>query len=192
MTKTGNCWIRSTQRLVSGQKHGAGVWLLWGKYTLVAYNPSSIGLKQTKNPLLHELTFSRQTKFVRGLLQRGGYVQQVNSGGLNVKFVVYCSMDKFICENLPLFQYALLNRTGVDTMKERITTRAEQTQTSILTADRAKELMQVFNDDHCGPRLIWRQRVSKWAKTRFVLCVRIQWDQDHTYHEAKRRRQGLF
>ena len=113
----------------------------------VAYNPSSISLKQTKNRYYMNDIFTPDKVCAWDCYGVGGYVQQVNSGGLNVKFVVYCSMDKFICENLPLFQYALLNRLGVDTMKERITTERTN-QTSILTADRAKELMQVFNDDY--------------------------------------------
>lgn len=76
-----------------------------------------------------------------------GSVFQINGGGLNVKFILFCSMEKFICENLPLFQYAILNRLGVDTMKERITTQ-KVNKTSVLTEDRAKELMEVFNEDY--------------------------------------------
>ena len=71
----------------------------------------------------------------------------MNGGGLNVKFILYCSIEKFILENLPLFQFALLYRLGVDTMKERLTTQRVN-MTTVLTEERAKELLAVHNEDY--------------------------------------------
>jgi hypothetical protein len=76
-----------------------------------------------------------------------GSVMQINGGGINVNYVVYCSLEKFILENLLLFQFALLYRLGVDTMKERITTQLVN-QTSLLTQERATELMGIHNEDY--------------------------------------------
>jgi len=118
----------------------------------IAYDPEDLELKETKNRYYHD-----------NLLVKGysegiacsfpcaygdlGTVIQVNSGGLNVKFILYCSMEKLICENLPLFSKALLYRLGVDTMKERIATQ-NVNRTSVLTAERATELMALHNDDY--------------------------------------------
>ena len=109
MTKMGNCWIRSTQTIVSG-RNTVQVYDYYEENTLfVVYNLFVDQPKADQEPLLHERHFHARQSLYVGLLQRGGYVQQVNSGGLNVKFVNWhCSMDKFICENLPLFQYACL------------------------------------------------------------------------------------
>ena len=52
----------------------------------------------------------------------GGYegkVTQVNSGGLNVKYNVYCSIEKFVCENINLFAQALLWKIGQVISEER-------------------------------------------------------------------------
>ncbi len=76
-----------------------------------------------------------------------GYVLQVNEGGLNVKFVIYCSLEKFIIENINLFREALFYRLGVDIMKERKTSQLVNL-TTVLTEERAVELMEVFNTDY--------------------------------------------
>lgn len=76
-----------------------------------------------------------------------GSVHQVNGGGLNIKFLLYCSMEKLICENLPLFQFALHSRLGVDTMKERITSQ-KVNKTTVLTTERAAELLTVHNEEY--------------------------------------------
>jgi hypothetical protein len=108
---------------------------------------SGVTLRQTKNRFYPSDDFIDIYSSNFNCFWGTGGVQQVNSGGLNVKFIVYCSMERFILENLPLFQFALLNRIGVDTMKERITTQRIN-KTSVLTEERAKELMTVFNEDY--------------------------------------------
>lgn len=76
-----------------------------------------------------------------------GSVTQINDGGLNVKFNAVCSFQKFIEENINLFQYALWYRIGVDLMKERIVS-DRVTRAVIMTPERAKELLDVFNEDY--------------------------------------------
>lgn len=74
-------------------------------------------------------------------------VTQVNGGGLNVKFIVFCSIEKLIEENISLFQYALWYRIGVDLMIEaRVSDRV--TRFTVLSPERAVELMEVFNTDY--------------------------------------------
>lgn len=115
----------------------------------VYYDPTAITLKETQNLYYNtdNIRLDKSCQFNCWFGGDPGTVIQVNGGGLNVKFVLYCSMEKFICENLPLFQFALLNRLGVDTMKERITTQRVNI-TSVLTEERAKELLEVFNEDY--------------------------------------------
>lgn len=113
----------------------------------IAYDPSILSLKETKNKYFVNDIFGADKSCSWDCWGTGGTIWQINNGGLNVKFIIECSMDKFITENLPIFQYALLNRLGVDTMKERLTTQRVN-KTSVLTEQRAKELMTVFNDDY--------------------------------------------
>lgn len=74
-------------------------------------------------------------------------VTQVNGGGLNVDFNIYCSIEKFICKNINIFKIAFLNKIGVDLMKERILSDRFNRWTT-LTTERAKELMPYFSDEY--------------------------------------------
>jgi hypothetical protein len=114
----------------------------------VAYSGSELVLKETQNKYYDSdsVSIDKGCEFDCGNGDLG-LVTQVNGGGLNVKFVLYCSIEKFILENLPLFQFALFYRLGVDTMKERLTTQRVNL-TTVLTEDRAKELMAVHNEDY--------------------------------------------
>lgn len=114
----------------------------------VAYNAAAVSLKETQNWYYDsdEITTDKNCEFDCGNGDPG-LVIQVNGGGLNVKFILYCSIEKFILENLPLFQFALLYRLGVDTMKERLTTQRVN-MTTVLTEERAKELLAVHNEDY--------------------------------------------
>jgi hypothetical protein len=114
----------------------------------IAYDPTVLELRETKNKYYDMNTYfdEKVCKF-NCVFGDEGTITQVNAGGLNIKFVLYCSMEKFICENLPLFQYALFYRLGVDTMKERITTQRVN-KTSVLTPERAVELMDIHNEDY--------------------------------------------
>lgn len=113
----------------------------------IAYDPSVLSLKQSKNKYYDTDRWYDDFYCDFPCCYGEGTVRQINSGGLNIKFVLYCSMEKFICENIPLFQAALLYRLGVDTMKERITTQ-KINKTTVLTVERATELMGIFNEDY--------------------------------------------
>lgn len=114
----------------------------------IGYDASALSLKQTQNLYYDSdnIADDKSCQFDCGTGYLGA-VKQVNGGGLNIKFILYCSMEKFILENLPLFQFALLYRLGVDTMKERLTTQRVNL-TTVLTEERAKELLGVHNEDY--------------------------------------------
>lgn len=80
----------------------------------------------------------------------GGYnasVIQTNGGGLNVKFVIHCSIEKFILENINLFDVAFWYRIGVELMKERIASDRFNRFTT-LTEERAGQLMDVYMGEY--------------------------------------------
>lgn len=74
-------------------------------------------------------------------------VSQIEGGGLNVKFIVTCSVDKFICENINIFKTAFWYRIGVDLMRERILSDRFNRFTT-LTEDRAKQLMELYQTEY--------------------------------------------
>lgn len=112
----------------------------------IVFDPSLTPLRKTKNKY-YASDDILSDKVCYACNGDTASVQQINGGGINVKFISYCSIEKFILENLPLFQFALLYRLGVDTMKERITTQRVN-QTSLLTKERAAELLAVHNEDY--------------------------------------------
>lgn len=68
-----------------------------------------------------------------------GSVVQVNGGGLNVKYLVYCSAEKLVCENIKLFDQALLYKIGHEiTVERRLGERLNEY--TILTKERWDEL----------------------------------------------------
>jgi len=112
----------------------------------IVFDPETIPLRETRNRY-YEYDSVLGDKLCYQCYGNESSVTQINGGGINAKFVVYCSIEKFILENLPIFQFALFYRLGVDAMKERITTQRVNL-TSLLTAERAIELLGVFNEDY--------------------------------------------
>jgi hypothetical protein len=113
----------------------------------ISYDADNLTLRQTKTKYYADNNCIEEDYCDFPCVLGEGSVRHINGGGLNVKFVLYCSMDKFICDNLPLFQGALFYRLGVDTMKERISTQ-KINKTTVLTAERAVELLGIFNEDY--------------------------------------------
>lgn len=72
-----------------------------------------------------------------------GAVRQIRGGGLNVKYVIYCSIERFVCENINLFKEAFYWRIGVELMNEVIFGNKVNCFTAI-TPERAKELMEFY------------------------------------------------
>lgn len=77
----------------------------------------------------------------------GGYsgkVIQVNGGGLNVKYNIFCSVDKFACENINLFKQAFFFRIGLEIIYERrFGNRLNKFMT--MTLERQEELMDFYD-----------------------------------------------
>lgn len=115
----------------------------------IAYNASNLALRETKNKYYADTDYLDNVRCVMPCAFGGDgvSVQQINGGGLNVKFIVTCSMEKMICENLPLFQYALWYRIGVDLMKERIVS-DRVTRFTVIAEERATELMAIYNEEY--------------------------------------------
>lgn len=115
----------------------------------IAYNPEVLTLYGSQNKYYSDyLKFTKDLSCTFPCLSgEEGYVQQVNAGGLNVKFVVYCSLDKFLCENINLFQNAYLYRLGVDLTRERIVS-DNVNRFTVMTKERAEELLAIYLDDY--------------------------------------------
>lgn len=74
-------------------------------------------------------------------------VTHINGGGINVKLVIHCSIEKFILENINLFDTAFWYRIGVELMKERIASDRFNRFTT-LTEERAAQLMDVYASEY--------------------------------------------
>lgn len=113
----------------------------------VAYNPD-FALRETENK-------SYSTYYYRFTCDScefdcGGYrgtVEQINGGGLNVKYVIYCSAQKFVCENINLFAQSLLWKIGVVISQERRFGERLNKFTT-MTLERAEELMGFYGDEY--------------------------------------------
>jgi len=116
----------------------------------IAYDASDYRLKSTENKYYANCSYFDKLSCTFPCYAYGGYtasVTQVNGGGLNVKFVIHCSIDKFICENINLFKTALWYRIGVELMMERIRTDKFNRFTT-LTKERAEDLLKFCLDEY--------------------------------------------
>lgn len=72
-----------------------------------------------------------------------GSVRQVNGGGLNVTYNVYCSAEKFVCENINLFKKTFWWKIGQElAVERRIGNRLNQFTT--MTDERKTELADFY------------------------------------------------
>lgn len=118
----------------------------------ISFDPTNFSLRKTENKYFNTgdaIGDKLSCTFPCGW---GGYgyevsVSQIKSGGLNVKFIVSCSVDKFICENINLFKTAFWYRIGVDLMRERILSDRFNRFTT-LTTERAQELMAMYQTEY--------------------------------------------
>lgn len=118
----------------------------------IGYDADSFRLYKTENFYYNNLGYTHFDAISCSFPCYGdsGYnasVYQSNGGGLNVKFVVHCSIEKFILENINLFDVALWYRIGVEMMKERIASDRFNRFTT-LTQERAGELMDVYMSEY--------------------------------------------
>lgn len=90
----------------------------------IAYDPSLLSFRETENRYYNTFYYNFdkvECAFpCAGPNSYQGLVRQVNGGGLNVKFAVVCSVEKFVCENLNLFKTAFWYRYGVELMDEAL------------------------------------------------------------------------
>jgi len=113
-------------------------------------NPGTPNLaKQTENKFFnsnlvnHKL--SCHTCYGEGVYT--GTVTQVNGGGVNVHYVVYCSIEKFVCENLNLFKKLLWWKIGEEITIEQIHGEKLNRFTT-MTAEGADKRMEFFNGQY--------------------------------------------
>jgi hypothetical protein len=72
-----------------------------------------------------------------------GLVEQINGGGINIKYTVYCSIEKFVCDNINLFTTALWWKIGLElTYERRYGERLNRF--TIFTVERATELYDYY------------------------------------------------
>lgn len=90
----------------------------------IAYDTEQLELKKTENKYYKSayLNWGKlDCTFLCSLYgDYTGRVIQVNGGGLNVNYLVVCSIEKFACENINLFKMAYWYRIGVELMDEAL------------------------------------------------------------------------
>lgn len=110
----------------------------------VAYDPETYSFKQTENKRYDTPYISWSCD--ECAFECGGYagkIVQINGGGLNVKYNVYCSAEKFACENINLFKQAFFFRIGLEIIYERrFGNRLNKFMT--MTLERQEELMEFY------------------------------------------------
>lgn len=90
----------------------------------IAYDPAIASFRETENKYYN--TYYLQYDKLSCTFPCTGYpgyqgkVTQFNGGGLNVKFTIVCSVEKFVCDNLNLFKTAFWYRYGVELMDEAL------------------------------------------------------------------------
>lgn len=116
----------------------------------IAYDASTYSLKQTENKFYaspYNYFDSVTCDFCFWGGDYRGSVVQVNGGGLNVKYIVYCSAEKFVCENIKLFDQAFLYKIGEEiTIERRLGERLNEF--IILTKERWDELAGFYKTQY--------------------------------------------
>lgn len=110
----------------------------------IGYDPSLYSVRKTENKYF-PFNWIHWDKFECAFpCQWGkGGVKQINGGGLNIKYVVYCSVEKFVCENINLFKQAFLWRIGNEILIERRYGNTVNCFTA-MKAERAEELTEFY------------------------------------------------
>lgn len=117
----------------------------------IAFDPTQIELKKTENRYFASDDLAEDKlscSFPCGYGE--GSVRQINGGGLNVTFNIFCSIEKFLCQNINLFKMAFWYRIGVELMMERILTDRLNRFTALTpeTAEEKKALYEAQYDKH--------------------------------------------
>jgi hypothetical protein len=113
----------------------------------VAYDPQVVELRQSKNKNYDWYPKWHPEECVFPCFGGYGSVKQINDGGVNVIYDVYCSSEKFVCQNLNLFRKPFQWRYGVELANERrIGNRLNQFTT--MTQERKEELFTFYNTEY--------------------------------------------
>lgn len=114
----------------------------------ISYDPTLVELKKTENKYYRSsggIWSAWEWKF--SCFGGTASVRQINDGGINAVFNVYCSVEKFVCQNLNLFARTFWWRIGLEFAQERrLGNRLNQFTT--MTDERKKELFDSFNAEY--------------------------------------------
>lgn len=115
----------------------------------IGYNTDQLTLRKTTNKYSPDGDYNSDKLSCSYPCRYGDavYVQQVNGGGLDVKFLITCSMERFLCENLPLFKHVLWYRIGVEAMKEAIQS-DRVNRFTVFSEERAAERLALYVEDY--------------------------------------------
>lgn len=114
----------------------------------VAYDPTLIELRQTQNRK-YDFNYSFWSVLDCMFPSFGGHgsFTQIENGGINVVYNVFCSVEKFVCQNINLFRTAFWWRYGVELANERrIGNRLNQYTTMI--QERKDELFAFYTGNY--------------------------------------------
>lgn len=114
----------------------------------VVYDASAFAFRQTENKKYNS-PYKYYTTCSECAFDCGGYEGKVTQigGGLNVKYNVVCSIEKFVCENINLFKQAFYYRIGLEILAERkFGYRLNQYMT--MTLERYDELFEFYNKNY--------------------------------------------
>jgi hypothetical protein len=115
----------------------------------VSYNPATYSFKKTENKSYRTPYnfFDSVTCDFNFSNDYHGSVVQIHNGGLDVKYLVYCSAEKFVCENIKLFESALLYKIGYEiTVERRLGERINEF--TILSKERWDELESFYRKQY--------------------------------------------
>lgn len=116
----------------------------------VCFDPEAFSLRKSNNKYFQSRLYpydSIACEFPCVGSKYTGYVRQVEGGGINVKFVVQCSVRKFIEENLNIFKHALWWAVGVEATIER-TMSDDFNRFTTMTIEEAEGRMTFFNAEY--------------------------------------------
>lgn len=118
----------------------------------ISFNPTLHTFRETENRYFNDLNYSFFGDVVCDQCFYGdpdfrGSIVQVNGGGINVKYLVYYSAEKFVCENIKLFEDCLLYKIGHEITVER---RLGQclNEFTVMTQERWEELETFYNTQY--------------------------------------------
>lgn len=114
----------------------------------VSYDPTVVELRQTQNKSYpFNYSFWSPVDCMFPCFGGTGSFSQVNNGGINVVYNVYCSVEKFVCQNINLLKTAYQWRYGVELSNERrIGNRLNEFTT--MTQERKDELADFFKTNY--------------------------------------------